>query len=303
MPGHDISKIGAVIVTHDPDDRVFTSIEKLIKQAGHIWIIDNGSGDDSRKALEKCRDEANGRITLVANSENLGLAKAQNIGIDRALDTKCDWVLMLDDDSIPGDDMVRRMVEEYERSTKKDKVGMMCPRLEDEGGSVKSQVFVSSGPFHFARRILGKGMVINGLAFAIASGSLIPARVFREVGTMKENFFIDYIDIEFSFRLRKAGFSIIAVGDAVLNHRLGETEQRKVLNKDRNVRSHSAARRYYIYRNRIRVWKMYGLRMPAYILFELAAIAIDLTKLLLAESDKKKKFKSILKGVRDGITG
>ena len=69
------------------------------------------------------------------------------------------------------------------------------------------------------------------LLFGMASGSFIPRQTLEEVGLMREEFWIDYIDYEFSFRVRKRGLRILGVGGARLNHRLGIANYLKILGK------------------------------------------------------------------------
>ena len=52
------------------------------------------------------------------------------------------------------------------------------------------------------------------ILFGMASGSFIPRHTLEEVGLMREEFWIDYIDYEFSFRVRERGYRIIGVGGA-----------------------------------------------------------------------------------------
>ena len=141
------------------------------------------------------------------------------------------------------------------------------------------------------------------LAFGMASGSLIPSEVLQKVGLMRDDFWIDYIDYDFSFRLRKLGYKIIGVGAASLKHRLGESFKKHIGNFSFTYHVHPAFRRYTIYRNRIRVIREYGFKFPNFLIFETLSISKDVLKLVFIEDDKKKKFKAIIIGTIDGLMG
>ena len=113
---------------------------------------------------------------------------------------------------------------------------------------------------------------------------------------MREDFFVDYIDFEFAFRMRRFGWALVAVGNTGLEHRLGEFEEKRLLGRISVSNSHSGFRRYHIYRNRIRVWRAYGLRQPAFFAFEAVSIAIDLAKLILLEDGQAGKLAALVAG-------
>ncbi|MEQ9736989.1 MAG: MFS transporter, partial [Algiphilus sp.] len=120
------------------------------------------------------------------------------------------------------------------------------------------------------RTPLVPGAVVRDGVFAIASGSLLRARVLEVAGRMDERFFIDYVDVEFSLRLRRAGFEIVGVGDAVLQHRLGEVRTARLLGREKTLSTHEAWRRRLIHRNRVRVWRRHGTACLGWLAFDLA---------------------------------
>lgn len=297
------SKIAAVLVSHHPDHRLDAALDAALPQVGRLFVVDNASAPAVRQRLEERAAGSAGKLRLMLNAANLGLAAAQNQGIAAALAEGADWVLLLDQDSIPDPGMVEAMLAAWEARADKARIGLLAPRLHAENGTLKARVYVSRHGLDFHREPLGPGDVVPDVAFAMASGSLIAAEVFREIGAMREDFFVDYIDFEFAFRMRRAGWRLLGVGDAGLGHRLGEAESRRILGRELRFNSHSAFRRYHIYRNRLRVWRAYGLSIPAFLAFEAASMSIDLAKLLLLEHDKSAKLKAIARGIADALTG
>ena len=297
------NSISAIIVTFYPDDRFFEMLRSIDNQVDNIWIVDNGSSGQIRTKLEDLGSNANNSFNFILNDENLGLAAAQNQGIREAINEGSKWILLLDQDSIPAGNMIDKMMVAAESYQDKNYLGMITPRHENDDGEPSIPSYSTKHGFRLHRYFMKVDEVDDTLAFGMASGSFIPSAVLQEVGLMRDDFWIDYIDYDFSFRLRKLGYKIIGVGAASLKHRLGESFKKHIGNFSFTYHVHPALRRYTIYRNRIRVIREYGLKFPNFLIFEALSISKDILKLAFIEGDKKKKFNAIIVGIIDGLMG
>ena len=97
--------VAAVVVVFDPDDRFRQLLLSLVEQVNKIWIIDNQPNSVSRNYVKGGQVQQRNNITLVENKKNVGLAAAQNQGIELALEDGVDWILLLDQDSILDKDL------------------------------------------------------------------------------------------------------------------------------------------------------------------------------------------------------
>ena len=295
--------VAAVVVVFDPDDRFRQLLLSLVEQVNKIWIIDNQPNSASCSFLKSEQIHQRNNITLLENNKNLGLATAQNQGIKLALADGIDWILLLDQDSILDKDFIKNMLNTALKYKNKEDIGFLTPRHEFDDGRPSVPTY-SKGLFLKPRRYhMSLVEIDDTLLFGLASGSFIPRHTLEQVGLMREEFWIDYIDYEFSFRVRKQGYRILGVGGARLNHRLGITNYLKILGKELPYQVHPAFRRYTIYRNRVTVIKEYAALFPDFLLFEILSIAKDLFKLLLLEDQKFNKLRSILIGTMHGMTG
>ena len=295
--------VAAVVVVFDPDDRFRQLLLTLVEQVNKIWIIDNQPNSVSCNYINGGQLQQRNNITLLENQKNVGLAAAQNQGIELALEDGVDWILLLDQDSILDKDFVKNMLNTGLKYKNKKNIGFLTPRHEFDDGRPSVPTY-SKGSFLKPRRYhMSLAEIDDTLLFGMASGSFIPRQTLEEVGLMREEFWIDYIDYEFSFRVRKRGFRIIGVGGARLNHRLGITNHIKILGKVLSYQVHPAFRRYTIYRNRVTVIKEYFTLFPDFLLFEILSIAKDLFKLVLLEDQKFNKLRSIFIGIMHGMTG
>jgi len=88
-----------IYVTYNADiDLLRKSIKSIYSQIHKIIIIDNTPNKDIN--LEKIKNDI---IEIIYLENNLGIAKAQNIGIKKALENSYDYIMLSDQDTIyPG---------------------------------------------------------------------------------------------------------------------------------------------------------------------------------------------------------
>jgi len=233
-----MSKVYGVIVTYKPNVEILEKcVNSLVNQVDKLIIVDNTPG--KFQLLENFRKKQN--IEIVYLNDNYGVAYAQNLGIKKALEEGVDFILISDQDTIYPLDYVEKMLECF----KEDKVAAAGPLFID-AHTGKVQFFVKKGLIGF-RKIYpktGKHEVLQ----LIASGTIINAKFIPEVGLMKEELFIDWVDMEWCWRAVKKGYKIIGNADVVIKHFHGE-KSKKFLTK--NITLKSCIRNYYTIRNGI----------------------------------------------------
>jgi rhamnosyltransferase len=251
--------VTAVVVAYDPDVEALRQLlAELLLQVRQVVLVDNGSGTDVALALPgagapaAADDEAG--IVLVRNGANLGIAAAQNLGIERALASPgCGYVLLSDDDSLPAAGMVAELRDALLQADGPAPVAAAGPVtidlrtgaagavLLDQQGRRRRSAAPPAGPAGAAG--------VRDVGFLIASGTLIPARVLRTLGGMRGEYFIDHVDTEWCFRARAAGYRLLLAPRARLYHRLGEAVRRIRLLPSWPVPYHAPLRDYYAFRN------------------------------------------------------
>ncbi|MBK8793346.1 MAG: glycosyltransferase family 2 protein [Holophaga sp.] len=296
MPG-----ICAVIVTYHTGLKVTSDLETIACQVDHVIVVDNGSDRGTRSSLAAAQMRLSERITLLLNEENIGLSKAQNLGIGFALERGYDWIILLDDDSTPGVGMVVRMMNYYLGLCEEDRerVGILYPSIVDKNTSSKSRFLIESNG-RIKLTYCPDDDVIYPI-IAMSSGSLIKTDTLRAIGQMDETFFIDQIDVDFSLRIINSGLKIIAVGGAILYHSLGARREFRFLGMVITPTYHSAFRCYHMYRNRLIVWKRYIKSNFNFILFDILSSFYHLFKIVIFEDKKIAKIKAMATGVLDGL--
>lgn len=291
----------AVIVTYQSTPHIAPLLQELLGQVQHLYIVDNGSDAAMIAFLQAFSAQHPGRITLILNENNYGIATAQNQGIRKALAGGYEWVLLMDDDSVPEAGMVQSMLTQWQKQQDKS-IGVIAPCLVEQNIPVVSRYIVPWCHVGFQRKKAAAKTVLRDVAMVIASGSMIHADVFRRIGLMREGFFIDYVDYEFCLRAKTQGIGIMVVGDAVLQHHHGNKQRKKWMGMEVITLNSPALRYYYMFRNRIFFLRLYGVRFPFVVLHELLACTLSLLRLVSVETDKAMKLRALLCGMREGMT-
>lgn len=282
MPGHSVS---AIIVSYNPSLDVLENIAALRSQVDSIVIVDNGSSAQPVTMLRGGRSELD--FELIESGCNLGIAVALNLGVREVKARGCFWVVLFDQDSTVEPGFIQLLRKSYEDSADPSQIGIVCPTYIDRQTGITLPL-----PRSKTGEILATP----------TSGSLIPTSLFDRLGAFNESLFMDYVDVEFSLRSRRAGYKIVQSTEAVLHHSMGRTTRHRLFGRWFTSTNHSAARRYYITRNRLWLLGCF-LRDWSWSFKEARRAVLETIKIVLVENDRLAKMKSIMLGFADALVG
>jgi len=232
-----LHNISAVIVCFFPEIEIFRNcLDSLSDQIRTIYLVDNTPGG-YRELKREAFKYKNVKIMYLYN--NYGIAYAQNVGIKKALENNTEYILISDQDTVYPPDFVEKMLHCFE----KDKVAAAGPLFID-AHTGKVQFFIKKGLIGFKKIYPRSGK--HDVLQLIASGTIINAKFIPEIGLMKEELFIDWVDMEWYWRAVKKGYKIIGNADVVVVHRLGDKIKKLGY---RFFYIKSSLRYYYITRN------------------------------------------------------
>lgn len=214
-----LSALTAVIVTMHPDiailEKQIASIPKEVK----IIVVDNASPTNSQKKVKSLLKNRDG--IQIINKKNLGLATAINQGCKKAKILGSNMVILLDQDSEPEQGSIEILLKKYnELFNTGQSIGCVGPTLIDVATGLDLGFHAIVGLKW--KRIFsenGKLIEINSLN---GSGTLMSLKLFSELDGLDDEFFIDHVDTEWSFRVKNAGYSLFGVPAAVFLHRMGD---------------------------------------------------------------------------------
>lgn len=240
--------ISAIVVTYFPDKLLLNRLLRSIcGEASMVYVIDNTPKESVDWLCSKWFVKSDFEVKYCSLGDNFGIAKAQNVGINFAINDGCDHVILFDQDSSPPIGMIDRLYEaEIKLLNSGIKVGSVGPLFFDEKTNQYSPAIRKSWLMTKRVNISQDENFPVSSDNLIASGSLIRLSVLKEVGLMREDLFIDWVDIEWSLRAGNYGYLHFMMPGVVMLHSIGD-EFTSIGNRQINL--HSDIRNYYIVRN------------------------------------------------------
>ncbi|MDR2709495.1 MAG: glycosyltransferase [Elusimicrobiota bacterium] len=280
--------ICAIIVSYN-SDKVFRCFESIKAQADFIIIVDNATKDKNIILKLKQLANQNNKYKIVFNDENFGIGHALNQGFEIAKKLNAFWVITLDCDSQMPKDTILNVMKSYQKlpADIKNKTGLIALNFIDIN---LVQNFVKTKNENGFKQV----------KYALTSGNIIKMSAFEKTGCFNENLFIDQVDNDFDFRLRRKGFLILESCDNFILHELGQSQKKFGI----VIKNYSPIRRYYLSRNCIYILKTYFCFDPYLCLkLFLRGVGGGFIKVLFLENDKYEKISKIMEGIFDGLRG
>ena len=189
-----------------------------------IYLIDNGSGDDSVRELKKLKDD---RIHLHLEEKNTGFTGGVNIGIKWAIENDFEAVALLNNDAVANPDWLENLVEPLRNggiaavtSLMLDKTG----KLIDDAGDIYSTWGIPSLRYEGepADHAPESGFVFG----ATGGATLYRTEVFKNIGLFDEDFFAYNEDVDIDWRMQLAGYKIWYEKSAIVLHKHSATSSK-----------------------------------------------------------------------------
>ena len=205
-----MDKIGLVTITYNSEEFLRPFLNCVIKQTYSnfiLYVIDNASVDGTLFILE---NESETRLKVIKNAGNLGVAKANNQGIRRAMLDGCDQVLIINNDVEFESSLIEKLIKiQIENKCSLVSPKMMYYHNPDHIWYAGSWFIKKKGylPLHRGMMELDKGQydrTIN-VEYAPTCCLLAKKEVFQDIGLMDEKYFVYFDDTDFSFRVWKDG--------------------------------------------------------------------------------------------------
>lgn len=198
--------VNCVVVTYNRLDLLKENINALKKQTyplHKIFIIDNCSTDKTPDYLLQFTDDS--QIENIRMPQNVGGAGGFNEGMKRAVLDGCDYVWIMDDDTIPNPDALEKLVQALELSSD---IGFLCSKVVWTDNSIHKMNKPGlkknpKGQFILVEKDRIKGYVCKNCTFVSV---LFSAESIFQIGLPIKEFFIWHDDIEYTERNISHGF-------------------------------------------------------------------------------------------------
>lgn len=283
--------ICAVIVLYKPETEHVMNFVEVLRRQSRVICVNNGCDVELISRLRKITE-----VEVIGDGQNIGLAAAQNLGLREAETQGCEFACLFDQDSMPSNTMISDLAESHLKLSEQhgsDKI-VVAPNCFDPRNGENYPGTVYYGPFLKRVPIEQK---FQSVSFVMASGSFFSLKALDRQ-FMLDQFFIDYVDLEWCFRLGRNDWSFYIAKDALMDHSVGDHRVRIL---GRNVSLHSPMRRYYLTRNCMFMVRMKYVPMS----FKLRELMLVFLRFLVSLTQSKSKLqhlKYFAKGLFDGLT-
>ena len=290
-------QILAVVVTHNRCRLLSRCLDNLLaqrRQPNQILVVNNASSDGTVEMLEQ-------RDIHFITQKNLGSAGGWHRGIQHALDHGFDAVWLMDDDGFPDAGALR----------------LLEVALLPDIACAASVVVREDVPTHFVFPLpvldASDMPVIWGRVRKLVSmtelraaspdgtypfahffnGSLVSMDAVRQVGNVDCNFFMNGDELDYLYRLRKAG-KVISVLDAIHYH------------PDQSLRPYTPVKVYYFVKNSLvlntryfnAVWLRHAMTVAVVILRTASRNNIAAALSLVLGSNAPMFYSAIIRGLK-----
>ena len=242
--------LSIIIINYNSKDVLQNCLQSLttikIDSEKEIFVIDNASTESIKDLLLHFPG-----INFIFNKENLGFAAANNIGIRKS---KGKYVLLLNPDTIVNENSFQPMIDylkEYQN------VGAVGCKIFNADGEIERSThsfpsllkeFVHAN--EFIKRFLGyESNILNKVKTFLRLKSLesywdhnstkevdhvtgacmmVKREVIEKVGLLDEVFFLYNEEVEWSMRIKKAGYKIVFHPESNIIHLFGHSTKQKV---------------------------------------------------------------------------
>lgn len=232
--------VSVIVLSYNTRELTLKCLESLHRSEGVKWetiVIDNASSDGSARAIAKNFPQA--RLTV--NKINVGFAAGNNQGMAQA---KGDAVLLLNSDCFVEKDTLKLTYEFLVSNVLVDVVG--C-KLLNKDGSVQPNfgyfptlgriwrlmTFVDNFPIIRGRsdsihvRDLGRYKKTLEVDWVMGACVMLKRRVWENVGGLDENYFTYGEEVEWMYRMKRAGFNIFYFPGAKAVHLQGASTKNR----------------------------------------------------------------------------
>jgi len=209
-----------------------------------VIVIDNASSDNSlREITSKTQKLTRKLITfhIIKNKENLGFAAGNNVGLMYALKNKADFVMTLNNDTVVHPDLLIRLIEAARRNPD---LGSASPKIYFAKGfefhkdryiktDLGEVLWYGGGDIDWAN-VYGKTRGVDEVDkgqydkveetdFATGACMFIRRNVLEKSGLFDEKYFMYYEDTDLSLRIKKNGFKLFYIPQAIVWHKVAQS--------------------------------------------------------------------------------
>jgi GT2 family glycosyltransferase len=205
-----------------------------------IIVVDNGSKHNAVPEWKiKYPD-----VTFIRSDTNLGFAGGNNLGVAQA---KGDYLFFVNNDTEFTPGLVETLAKALDEN---ENIGMVSPKIRyfDKPDMLQYMGYTPMNYFTARTACIGQFEIDKGqydnltgeTGYAHGAAMMVRKKCIEEAGLMAENFFLYYEELDWCDHIKKAGYQIWLITNALIYHK-----------ESVSVGKNSALKEYFMNRNRI----------------------------------------------------
>jgi hypothetical protein len=233
------------------------SISECTYKNLQVIVVDNGS-------IENPTEQINAEfptVEVIRSEKNLGFSAGNNLGFKRA---KGPLIFFVNNDTLFAENLIEELIKPFFEIKN---LGIVSPKViyYESPNLLQYAGSTDINPLTGRNKVIGQGETDNDALFpsgvtyfAHGAAMIIRQNLLKKIGGFPEVFFLYYEELDYSIRLRRAGYKIYYNHKAVIYHRVSYS-----------VGEDSPLKVYYMTRNRILFMRRNfpGIRFYIFVLF------------------------------------
>jgi GT2 family glycosyltransferase len=297
-------KVAVILInwnSYDLTRDTLNSLQKGTYMDLDVIVVDNGSTDGSGDRLEAEFPE----VIMIKSSSNTGFTGGNNLGFQYAIAQGYTYAMMLNNDVEVESDFLEPLVYALDDNKGLGAVQPLIYFHHDKeviwnAGSVRNSWTGETITLDYNVRDSGleRRWIRKNVDWLTGCAFMVRTDVLKQIGLLKEEFFIYYEDVDLSFRIRKAGFALGYEPSSVIYHIAGMSHK----SKEKGLEGFLNPKVHYLNaRNRLWILKQYTRKgfIPTVIIYQAGYyIAVSVYFILRGRFTKLGAW---LRGLKDGL--
>ncbi|MBS0604876.1 MAG: glycosyltransferase family 2 protein [Verrucomicrobia bacterium] len=218
-------KIAVVVLHYRNFSDTLECLDSLSRQdypAYEILLVDNASEDPELENAVKPFS----RLHFVRNTENLGFAEGNNVGIRAALERGADAVLLLNNDAVAAPDALSSFARAAAAHPDAAVFGAKIffydepTQIWHAGGNVNPRTYRCFHNGCLDSDLEKQWDAVRDIGYACGCALFVKREAIEKVGLMAPEFFLIWEEIDWCWRIRKAGYRCLFVPEAKVWHKI-----------------------------------------------------------------------------------
>lgn len=210
--------LSAVVLSFNSAQYIENCVRSLVKSfealdgPNEIWVVENGSSDESAAMLQGLEREFPQVLRVIYNARNLGTTVSRNQALRRATGR---YIVVIDSDAWAEAPTLAALTRQLDADPR---CGIAVPRLNYPDGRYQLSTDVFPTLSRKLHRLFGLRSIeanaqppteVCTVDYAISALWVFRRSLLDDVGLLDENIFYSPEDVDFCLRVWKAGYTVL----------------------------------------------------------------------------------------------